>query len=181
MVFDREKRGLVDRRTLLVAGAASGAAVALGSLPMAAQRAAAEEPLSADRPSVSLAAAQAMIAAAIARAGEIGVAMAVAVVDESGVLKAFARMDGNSLASVDIVLAKAYTAAAFRAPTHVLAERNQSDPARLASLTSLPRVTLLGGGLPVTQSGVVIGGIGVGGGSPQQDIEVAQAALMALT
>lgn len=167
----------VGRRHMLLA---AGGAAALVGLTGTAQQASAQAPVSADRASVSLAAAETLIEAAIAKAQEIGVPMAIAILDESGILKAFARMDGTSLASVDIVQAKAYTAAAFRAPTHVLAERNQADPARLASLTSLPRVTLLGGGFPITQGSTVIGGIGVGGGSPQQDIEVAQAALAAL-
>lgn len=174
------RRGLAQAGTIGTAVVAS--ALTGGPAPAQAQAQVQAQgvPISTTRPTITLPAAQALLAAAVARAQEIGVPMSVAVVDESGVLKAFARMEGNSLASVEIVQAKAFTAAAFRTPTHVLAERNQDDPVRIASLTDLPRVTLLGGGLPITHENGVIGGIGVGGGSPQQDIDVAEAALSAL-
>jgi uncharacterized protein GlcG (DUF336 family) len=162
---------------MLLTGGGAAVATAFAGTSRSARAQASQ---SVDSPSISLTAARTLVDAGIAKAQEIGVPMTLVVVDESGILKAYARMDGNSLASVDIVPEKAYTAAAFRTPTHILAERSQSDPARLASLTSLPRVTLLGGGFPITQNGVVIGGIGAGGGTPQQDIEVAQAALAAL-
>ena len=163
-------------------GGAAVAAVAAGAAlgGRSAQAQTGRPEVSAPRQTVTLAAAQALIGAAIAKSQEIGVPMNIVVVDESGVVKASARMDGNSLASVDIVQAKAYTAAAFRAPTHVLAERNAADPVRVASLTQLPRVTLLGGGYPISAGGVVVGGLGVGGGSAQQDMEVAEAALATL-
>jgi len=106
--------------------------------------------------------------------------MAICIMDESGVLKAFARMDGNSLASIELVQAKAFTSAAFRTPTHILAERNAADPTRVASLPNFPNVTFLGGGYPISAGGAVVGGIGVGGGSAQQDQEVAEAALAAI-
>lgn len=171
-----------SRRGLLRAGVAAGSALALGAVATSgmARQVQAQQPVSAGRESVTLASAQAMIAAGIAKARELGVAMAIVVVDESDVLKAFVRMDGNSLASVELVMEKAYTAAAFRAPTHVLAERNQSDPVRLASLLNAPRVTFLGGGYPIMSNGAVAGAVAAGGGSPQQDMEVAEAALAAL-
>jgi uncharacterized protein GlcG (DUF336 family) len=95
-------------------------------------------------------------------------------------LKAFRRMDNqNSAGTVEAVPDKAYTAAAFRTPTHVFAERN-ADPAPLTSFPNLPRVTLLGGGYPIQAGDAVVGGIGVGGGRPQQDQQIAEAALAAL-
>lgn len=171
-----------NRRGLLRAGVAVGSALALGAVATTgtARQAQAQQPVSVGRESVTLAAAQAMIAAGMARAREIGVSMAIVVVDESDILKAFVRMDGNSLASIELVMEKAYTAAAFRAPTHVLAERNAADPVRLASLLKAPRVSFLGGGYPIMSSGAVVGAIAAGGGSPQQDMEVAEAALAAL-
>jgi len=83
-------------------------------------------------------------------------------------------------ASVELVQAKAFTSAAFRIPTHVLAERNAADPTRVASLANFQNVTFLGGGYPISSGGVVVGGIGAGGGSAQQDMEVAEAALASL-
>lgn len=127
--------------------------------------------------SITVAGANALVAVAIGKALEIGVPMSVAVVDESGVLKAFSRMDGAGAAGVDIVQNKAYTAASFRTPTQALAQRSQDQPAQIASFTTTPRVTLLPGGFPISVGGVVIGGIGVGGGSGEQDILVAQTAL----
>ena len=161
----------------LAVGVTAGAMLSAGA---PAGRADAQAPVGTTRETVTLGAAQALIAAAIANAQEIGVPISVAVLDESGVLKAFARMEGSSLSSVELVQAKAFTAAAFRAPTHVLAERNQGDPSRLASLPNFPRVTLLAGGYPISSGGTVVGGLGVGGGSPQQDMQVAEAALASL-
>ena len=160
-------------------GVAAGAVLAAGA-GAAAAPAHAQTQVSAPRESVTLEAAHALIGAAVARAQEIGVPMAVAIVDESGVIKGFARMEGNGLASVELVQAKAFTSVAFRAPTHVLAERNQGDPSRVASLPNFERVTLLAGGYPIRSGNAIVGGIGVGGGSPQQDMEVAEAALAAL-
>ncbi|MCC6174009.1 MAG: heme-binding protein [Chloroflexi bacterium] len=170
----------ISRRAFgrVAAGLAAGAMLAHGAAP--ASTAHAQTSISTTRDTITLDAAQVLIAAAIAKAQELGVPMAIAIVDESGVLKAFARMEGTSLASVDLVQAKAFTSAAFRAPTHVLAERNQNDPTRLASLPNFPRVTLLGGGYPIQSGTSIVGGIGVGGGSAQQDMAVAEAALAAL-
>ena len=183
---ERASRGAGEGRrrqtrfaALRLGGAAAGALAAAG-LGGTVEAQTARPEVAVSKQGVSLAGAQALIAAAIAKAREMNVAMAVAVVDESGVLKAFARMEGNSLASVELVQAKAYTAAAFRAPTHVLAERNAGDPTRVASLPGFERVTLLGGGYPITANGVAVGGIGVGGGSAQQDQEVAESALAAI-
>jgi uncharacterized protein GlcG (DUF336 family) len=175
---DAPVAGQVARRGLAAVGAVAALGLVGGGDVAQAQ---APPPLVVTRETITAAAAQALIQTAFAKAQEVGVPMAVAVVDESGVLKAFGRMDGNSLASVALVQAKAFTAAAFRTPTHVLAERNQGDPARVASLPNFPGVTFLGGGYPVATGSTVIGGIGVGGGSAQQDQEVAEAALAAVT
>jgi uncharacterized protein GlcG (DUF336 family) len=182
---DAPAAGQVARRGLAAVGAVGGAAalglVGGGEDARAQGQPSAQPPLTIPRETLTLAAAQALLQAAFAKAQEVGVPMAVAVVDESGVLKAFGRMDGNSLASVALVQAKAFTSAAFRTPTHVLAERNQGDPTRVASLPNFPGVTFLGGGYPVAVGSTVVGGLGVGGGSAQQDQEVAEAALAAVT
>ena len=100
------------------------------------------------------------------------------VVDASGDEKASRRMDGNGPASVALVPIKAHTSRSFRAPTADLAART-TDPARIASFTTAG-FSLLGGGRPIFEGDQLIGAIGVGGGSPEQDDEVAQAALRAL-
>ncbi|HLH23878.1 MAG TPA: heme-binding protein [Chloroflexota bacterium] len=130
---------------------------------------------------LSLAAAQTMINAAIAKAREIGVPMTVVVVDDGGNLKAAARMDGSGFGGIEIVLRKAVTAAGFRSSTQALGDRAQSDPARLASFANLPHIWLGGGGLPVMRGGELLGGSGAGGGTPEQDTEVAQAGVAAFS
>lgn len=181
MESTHDDRDQVSRRGLMQAGIATASVLAIGALASTGQEVLADAPpVSTMRETVTLAAAQALIAAGMAKAQEINVPMTIVIVDESGVLKAFARMDGNSLASVDLVQAKAFTSSAFRAPTHILAQRFGADATRLASVTNFPRVTLLGGGYPIMHGNVVVGGIGAGGGTPEQDQMVAEAALAAL-
>lgn len=104
--------------------------------------------------------------------------MYVLVVDACGDVKASERMDGNGPASIALVPAKAHTSRSFRAPTADLAART-TDPARIASFTAAG-FSLLGGGRPIFEGDELIGAIGVGGGSPEQDDDVATAALRAL-
>ena len=104
--------------------------------------------------------------------------MFVLVVDECGNEKASRRMDGNGPASVTLVPIKAHTAVAFRAATADLAART-TDPARIASFTTAG-FSLLGGGRPIIEKGTFIGAVAVGGGTPEQDDEVARAALRGL-
>lgn len=174
-----------DALRLAAAGATIAGAVALGhAAPAGAQDATpagASGGTSVAKRTVSIAAALSLIEAAHAAAEGIGAPVTVAVVDEGGLLKAFGRMDGvNSAATVDIAQMKAYSAASFRAPTHELAERNRDNPPRLASLPNVPRFTLLAGGYPIRDGDAVVGGIGVSGGTPEQDMEIAEAALAAL-
>ena len=90
-------------------------------------------------------------------------------------------MDGNSQASPALAPLKAQTANGFRTATHTLAEANAGDPARIASIAAAPGFTVLGGGVPLRDGDTVIGAIGVGGGSPAQDVEVAEAGAAALS
>ena len=73
---------------------------------------------------------------------------------------------------------KAATAVAFRTSTATLASRT-TDPVRAQSLLAAG-FTLLGGGVPLSAGGQVIGAIGVGGGTPAQDVTVAEAGAAAL-
>ena len=125
--------------------------------------------------------AQRMIAAAEAKAAEIGVPMVIAVCDESGVLKAFSRMDGAALLSVQIAQDKAYTAIGFGMPTDGWHEFIKDDPP-LASgaVGGIDRLVIFGGGYPIRAGERIIGGIGVSGGHYTQDMEVAQAGLVVL-
>jgi len=130
--------------------------------------------------SISAETARVLIEAAERKAAEIGVPMAIAVCDESGVLKAFSRMDGAALLSVDIAQNKAYTAVSFGIPTHGWFDFIKDDPPLLHGITHTPRLVVFGGGYPVQHEGAVIGGVGVSGGHYHQDMQVAEAALAAL-
>jgi uncharacterized protein GlcG (DUF336 family) len=130
---------------------------------------------------VSLEAAEAVIAAARAKAAEIGVPAAIAVVDGDGTLKAFTRMDGAPLLPVRIAQQKAWTAISFGMPTHAWWEMVKEDPPLLHGITHQEDVVIFGGGYPITDEGdEVVGGVGVSGGHYTQDQEIAEAGLAAL-
>ena len=170
----------VSRRQALAVGGGLAAAAAVGSVASAGPAAANGNGDA--RPqtllSVGLAQAKAVLKAAEREAARLRVPSFIVVVDVCGDVKASSRQDGNSRASLTLAPLKAQTALAFRTPTATLAQRT-TDPVRAQSLLAAG-FTLLGGGLPLTADGQVIGAIGVGGGSPDQDIQVAQAGLVAL-
>jgi uncharacterized protein GlcG (DUF336 family) len=119
-----------------------------------------------------------IISAAEEKARELGVPMNIAVVDESGVLKAFSRMDGAALLSVQIAQDKAYTAVGFGLPTHGWYDFIKDDPPLATGAPSgIDRLVIFGGGYPITFGGNVVGAIGVSGGHYSQDQEVAEAGL----
>lgn len=130
---------------------------------------------------LSLDDAQRMIAAGVAKAQEMGQPTNVAVVDEGGNLLAFGRMAGAWLGSIGIAMDKAYSARAFDMSTEALAGMSQpGQPLFGIHATNHGRIVIFPGGIPVKQDGVVVGGVGASGGTPDQDAAVAQAALAAL-
>lgn len=116
------------------------------------------------------------LAAAVAKAEEIGVPQNIAIVDDGGHLLAFARMDGAKLLSINTCQSKALSAASHRQPT---ARLNVADEVKLA-FASGGKLTNLKGGLPIMIDGICVGAVGVGSGTGDQDVEVARAALQAL-
>ncbi|WP_027853721.1 GlcG/HbpS family heme-binding protein [Marinobacterium litorale] len=119
-----------------------------------------------------------LIAGAANKAQEIGVPMCIAVVDESGNLVAFERMDGGKITSVTIAQDKAFTAAAAKKATHEYNEKCVPGSLVFGIHTALGgRLCVVGGGLPVSIDGEVVGGIGLSSGTPQQDMECAQAGI----
>ncbi len=133
-----------------------------------------------NKPSITLELAQALVEAAAAKATEIGVPMVIAIVDESGALKAFSRMDGAKLLSVEIAQNKAWTAISFGISTDTWFDFIKEDPPLVTGITHTPRLIVYGGGYPIMVDGHVVGGIGCSGGHYTQDMECAQAALMTL-
>jgi uncharacterized protein GlcG (DUF336 family) len=114
-----------------------------------------------------------MLAAAVAKATEMNVPQCISVVDSGGHLLTFARMDGAFAMSMQTSLMKAKTAASYGQPTgNILA----GVDLKLAIATQGERINLPGG-LPVVIDGRVVGAIGVGSGTGEQDLEVARAAL----
>ena len=117
-----------------------------------------------------------LLNAAAAKAREMNVPECISVVDAGGHLLAFLRMDGAFVLSIDTSLRKAMTAASYGEPTGNLRE---GIDLKLAIATEGKRINLPGG-LPVIVDGQVIGAIGVGSGTGEQDRQVAAAALRAL-
>ncbi|MDC0669220.1 GlcG/HbpS family heme-binding protein [Nannocystis radixulma] len=124
-------------------------------------------------------AAQTVVLAVVERARELGVRQAVAVLDANGLLMAFCRMEGAPLISREMAQNKALTALFGQSARDPFA-RGGGDPALLASPSQRPRITPIGGGLPVVAGDERIGAIGVSGGTLEQDMACAQAGLAAL-
>jgi uncharacterized protein GlcG (DUF336 family) len=129
--------------------------------------------------SVSHESAQKMVAAAVAKATALGIPQVVAVLDESGLLKGFCRMDGAALVSIEVAQNKAYTAL-FGMPSKDFYNFIKDDPALLIGVPHIPRIAVFGGGLPIKVGDKVVGGIGVSGGTVEQDVACAQAGLDAV-
>ncbi len=127
---------------------------------------------------LTLAEAQAMLAAITAAAQARGKAVVVAVSDRHGELIAFSRMASGLLAAITIAQNKAYTAARLNRATRVLGERYSAGGA--IAFYGDPRVTGFAGGLPVQRDGVSFGAVGVSGLSEDEDEELARIGLAAL-
>lgn len=129
-------------------------------------------------PNLDLNDAARLLEGARARASEIGVPMCIAVTDAGGNLVAFERMDGGKITSITIAIDKAYTAAAAKKATHEYGAASQPGaPAYGINSAIGGRLMVVGGGLPLIVSGEVVGAVGVSSGTPDQDRDVAQAAL----
>jgi uncharacterized protein GlcG (DUF336 family) len=140
-----------------------------------------EDGMPASYETLTLADARSLIAAAEAKAEQIGVPYNIAVVDAGGNLVAHVRMDGAWLGSIDIAIHKAFTARAFDMTTEDLADMAQSGkPLFGINSTNHERVVIFGGGAPVMRGDRVIGAIGASGGTVDQDVEVVEAAARAL-
>src|SRR5215469_8168213 len=120
------------------------------------------------------------IDAAKRKAEEIGIRICVCIADESAQLKAFLRMDGAPALSIPIAQDKAHTAASFGVPTDNLFDWMKDDPPLLHGITQYPRFIVFGGGYPIREDGQIIGAIGVSGGHYKQDMQCAEAALVAI-
>ncbi len=122
--------------------------------------------------------ARVLIEGAEEKSREIGIPMCSAVTDEAGNLLAFTRMDGAKISSIDIAMSKAFTGAAAKKGTH---EYNQlavpGKPTFGIHVTNRGRFSIIGGGLPILINDEVVGGIGISGGTAEDDLVVAQGAV----
>ncbi|NUO79781.1 heme-binding protein [candidate division KSB1 bacterium] len=119
---------------------------------------------------LTLSVAKRIAEAAEAEAKKRGSTVVIAVVDDGGYLLVLHRLDDTQVASVEVGIGKARTAAIFRRPSKVFEEQVKSG--RVAAL-ALPGATPLQGGVPIMYEGKVIGAIGVSGNTPQEDEEIA--------
>jgi len=127
--------------------------------------------------SISSELAQKMVTAAMAKARELGVTENVAILDDGGNLKAFSRMDGAPIPTIEMAQNKAYTAL-LGVSTQDFFNFIQGDPSLLAGIPTLARMAAWGGGFPIKVNGEVIGAIGVSGApAVQNDVDCAGAAL----
>jgi uncharacterized protein GlcG (DUF336 family) len=134
---------------------------------------------------LGLGGARAIVDGAQSKAQSLGLKANIAVVDDGGHLLAFERMDGARPASVYTAITKATSAATYRQPTGPLAAgTGPADPIlnlslQNAALASGGKITALKGGVPVVVDGQVIGAVGIGGGTGEEDAQVAAAAVQA--
>ena len=119
---------------------------------------------------LTLSAAKKIAAAAEAEANKRNKPVVIAVVDDGGHLLVLNRLDDTQVASVEVSIGKARTAAIFRRPSKVFEEQIKNG--RVAAL-ALPGATPLQGGIPIIYQGKVIGAIGVSGDAPQVDEDIA--------
>lgn len=122
-----------------------------------------------------------LLQAAVEKADKLGMKATVAVVDQSGRLLAFVRMAGSFLVSSELAQKKACTAAGMGVESAELESMLKSaQPRVLEGLTKAGEFTVIGGGVPLYWNQVLVGGIGVSGGSEEQDIECAKAAAQSI-
>jgi uncharacterized protein GlcG (DUF336 family) len=130
---------------------------------------------------ITLQQAQDVIAAALAKAEETGTLMDIAVLDAGGNLKAFARMNGAWLGSIDIAIKKARTARYFDMNTGEIGQLSQPGGPLYNIEVSNGGLITFPGGIPLRDdSGQVLGAIGVSGSTVEDDHAVASAAAKAL-
>jgi glc operon protein GlcG len=134
--------------------------------------------LTVDKKTLSLAAARQIVAAAEREAKARGLGVVIVVVDDAGSIIELTRMDTAQVASVNVGIGKARTAAIYRRPSRVFEEQIKNG--RVAAL-ALADATPLQGGVPVIVDGIVAGAVGVSGDSPQVDEEIAMAGARAIS
>lgn len=130
---------------------------------------------------IDLAEARRVVDAAVQTSQELGVPVYALVVDPHGQTVAAARVDGANFFSERIARGKALTAIGMKTPTEVWENLSATNPGFAGGITSVPDFTPFAGGVPLTVDGAVVGAVGISGGTPAEDIEIAAAAVAALS
>lgn len=129
---------------------------------------------------LSLARSERLIRVAKAKSKEMGIKVSISVVDPRGDLIAMVRQDGARWITMDVSRGKAMASAVFGVPSGELTQRAETPVFRSLVTMHGGHIVPGQGALPVTRGNEVIGGIGVSGGTGQEDEDVARAALSAL-
>ncbi|WP_018505420.1 GlcG/HbpS family heme-binding protein [Parafrankia discariae] len=114
-------------------------------------------------------------------AWELGKALSIAVVDYGGFIVLVERMDGARPMTPSIALAKAYSAAVMQRPTEMLENWRQSDPVFFTQVGRMGQHPIVAtkGGYTLKRDDVILGGIGISGGSPDEDQKICEAVVTA--
>ena len=128
---------------------------------------------------ISLDAAKAIIAAAQQNARALDKPITVVVVDSGGFVVASERMDGARPLTPSIALAKAYTAAIMQRPSNMLKTWCKTQPEFFAQVSRMGHQPIVAtdGGVTIKKNGELLGGIGVSGGTGEEDQQICEAAL----
>lgn len=115
-----------------------------------------------------------LCAAALKKSEEVGVDISFAIYDENGLPRVYRRYGDALVLSITLVPGKAYTAAVTQCKTKDVANAAAEGQALMAIQSNDPRITLVAGGYPLFVNGRIAGGIGVGGGTEEQDCTIAE-------
>ncbi|MEU9956308.1 heme-binding protein [Streptomyces sp. NPDC050982] len=133
---------------------------------------------------LTLDAADEIVDSALKRAQSLGKAVSVAVVDAGGFVISVRRSDGARPLTPDIARAKAYTAAVMQRPGKMLKKWQESQPVFFSQLSQLPGAALpimaTEGSVTIKRDGEIIGGLGIAGGTADEDQQVADDVLESL-
>ena len=129
---------------------------------------------------ITLEQAKAVMAGAEAEALRNAWNVVIAILDSGGHLVLLQRLNGTQIGSIDVAQAKAYSAVAFRRPTKAFGDQFEKGGLNLR-LLQLQGASVIEGGLPIVVDGLLIGAIGVSGVLSNQDAQIAQAGIDALS
>src|ERR1700741_3149388 len=117
-----------------------------------------------------------LVDAARARGLDLGKALSIAVVDYGGFVVLIERMDGARPMTPDIALSKAYSAAVMQRPTEMLENWRNSDPVFFTQVGRLGQRPIVAtkGGYTLKRDGAIVGGLGISGGSPDEDQRICE-------